>query len=413
MEKKIPEIRFKGFEGEWEEEKLGKIGDTFSGLTGKTKVDFGHGDGKYITYMNVFTNTIANPKMTEPIEIDKSQNAVKAGDVLFTTSSETPEEVGMSSIWVENAENIYLNSFCFGFRPKIKVDNNYLAYVLRSNKMRKKITFLAQGISRYNISKNRVMEIDLPIPLDEEQTQIGTYFQNLDSLISLHQCKYDKLLTVKKAMLEKMFPKEGADVPEIRFKGFEGKWEKKKFQENIVSIQIGTNLLGLTTNTGMPLLKMGNIQRGYFSFDKLEFLDEKIEVEKENIAYYGDFLFNTRNTLELVGKGATWTGESGKFSFNSNIARFIFNGINTIFFNYLYNTHGMINQVHSRAMGTTSVAAIYPRNLNSIEYSLPIIEEQTKIGTFFQNLDALITQHQKQLEKLKNIKKACLEKMFV
>ena len=139
--------------------------------------------------MNVFSNSVASPEMTEPVEIDERQNKVLAGDVLFTTSSETPEEVGMSSVWLENSDNTYLNSFCFGCRPSIPFDPYYLAYMLRSSSMRKKIAFLAQGISRYNISKNKMMDIEIPVPTMNEQMQVGGYFRNLDNLITLHQRK--------------------------------------------------------------------------------------------------------------------------------------------------------------------------------------------------------------------------------
>ena len=168
---------------------MGEVGETYTGLSGKSKDDFGHGSGKFITYMNVFSNPVASSNMTEAIEIDDSQNKVQFGDVLFTTSSETPDEVGMSSVWLENAENTYLNSFCFGYRPTTEYNPYYLAYMLRSSSMRKKITFLAQGISRYNISKNKMMDIEMPIPSIDEQKQIGEYFRNLDNLITLHQCK--------------------------------------------------------------------------------------------------------------------------------------------------------------------------------------------------------------------------------
>ena len=201
-------------------------------------------------------------------------------------------------------------------------------------------------------------------------------------------------------------------VPRIRFKGFEGAWEEKTFDQNILSIQTGTNLLGSITGKGTPLLKMGNIQRGSFSFERLECLDENAKVEPENIAHFGDFLFNTRNTLDLVGKGATWMGESGKFAFNNNLARFKFQGINTVFFNYLYNTSSVVMQVKARAMGTTSVAAIYPKNLNSLKYSLPTPAEQTQIGTYFRELDQLIDLHQRKHDKLVTLKKAMLQKMF-
>ena len=182
-----PQLRFAGFDDTWEQRKLGDMGSTFTGLSGKTKEDFGHGDAKFITYMNVFSNPIANLQMTETVEIDSKQNCVKAGDVFFTTSSETPEEVGMSCVMPENADNTYLNSFCFGYRPTERFDLNYLAYVLRSESFRKEMTFLAQGISRYNISKNKVMEVEIPVPSLDEQSKVGRYFSNLDHLITLHQ----------------------------------------------------------------------------------------------------------------------------------------------------------------------------------------------------------------------------------
>ena len=200
-----PEIRFKGFTDPWEQRKLGEMGQTYTGLSGKTKDDFGHGQARFVTYMNVFSNPISNPEMTEPIEIDPKQNEVEVGDVFFTTSSETPEEVGMSSILLEKRGKTYLNSFCFGFRPSEKIDSYYLAYMLRSESARAKITLLAQGISRYNISKNKVMEIAVSLPSLDEQKMIGQYFSQLDNLITLHQRELEKLQNIKKSMLEKMF----------------------------------------------------------------------------------------------------------------------------------------------------------------------------------------------------------------
>lgn len=200
-----PEIRFKGFTDPWEQRKLGEMGQTYTGLSGKTKDDFGHGQARFVTYMNVFSNPISNPEMTEPIEIDPKQNEVEVGDVFFTTSSETPEEVGMSSILLEKRGKTYLNSFCFGFRPSEKIDSYYLAYMLRSESTRAKIILLAQGISRYNISKNKVMEITVSLPSLDEQKMIGQYFSQLDNLITLHQRELEKLQNIKKSMLEKMF----------------------------------------------------------------------------------------------------------------------------------------------------------------------------------------------------------------
>ena len=203
--KKTPEIRFKGFTDDWEQRKLGEIGNTFTGLSGKTKEDFGHGDAKFVTYMNVFSNPIAASDKTESVEIDYKQNEVQYGDIFFTTSSETPEEVGMSSVWLENKENVYLNSFCFGYRPTEKNNPYYMAYMLRANNFRSKMILLAQGISRYNISKNSAMDIEIQVPKYDEQKSIGKIFYEIDNLITLHQRKYEKLKNIKQALLDKMF----------------------------------------------------------------------------------------------------------------------------------------------------------------------------------------------------------------
>lgn len=259
------------------------------------------------------------------------------------------------------------------------------------------------SVCRKNIVWEELYKQELPVPSIEEQTKVGEYFYSLDHLITLHQRKCEQTKNLKKYMLQKMFPQNGAKVPEIRFNGFTHDWEQRKLGDDLVSIHTGTNLLGSITNTGMPLIKMGNIQRGYFDTSKVEFLAENEQPDKADIVNYGDFFFNTRNTLELVGKGATWMKNSGEYAFNSNIARFELRNLDTIFFNYLYNTDYMTKQIHARAMGTTSVAAIYPRTLDSVEYLAPCMKEQQKIGAYFKQLDHLITLHQRQTDFYKKI----------
>ena len=201
----VPRIRFKGFTGDWEQRKLGEIGTTFSGLSGKAKEDFGHGEAQFVTYMNVYLNAVSDSSMTERVEIDDHQNKVQYGDVFFTTSSETPDEVGMASVWFGSKDNTYLNSFCFGFRPTKEIDPYYMAFMLRSDIIRRKIIILAQGISRYNLSKKQVMKIVVPLPELSEQYKIGAYLQSLDHLITLHQRKLDQLQVMKKFMLQNSF----------------------------------------------------------------------------------------------------------------------------------------------------------------------------------------------------------------
>lgn len=201
----VPEVRFADFTQQWKAKKLGELGSTYSGLSGKTREDFGHGNARFITYMNVFTNPIASSSMIEAVEQDQSQTPVKYGDILFTTSSETPDEVGMSSVWKYNIPDMYLNSFCFGYRLSQKVELDYIAYYLRSTVFRSNMKILAQGISRYNISKSQVMELPVQLPSLEEQAAIGEYFRNLDSLIDARRRRVAKLRDIKKACLDKMF----------------------------------------------------------------------------------------------------------------------------------------------------------------------------------------------------------------
>ncbi|MEB8174854.1 restriction endonuclease subunit S [Staphylococcus equorum] len=206
------ELRFKDEDGniypDWKEYVLGETGNTYSGLSSKTKEDFGYGNSYFITYMNVFKNTIAKANMIEKVNIQENekQNKVKYKDILFTTSSEVPEETGMSSIWLYKESNVYLNSFCFGFRVTCDdIEPIYLTRFLRSEKMRKQITILSQGSTRFNISKKEVMKLKIDVPNLEEQTKIVNFLSKYDSLIESQSNKIDLLKERKKGFLQKMF----------------------------------------------------------------------------------------------------------------------------------------------------------------------------------------------------------------
>ncbi|MFV4951589.1 restriction endonuclease subunit S [Lactobacillus delbrueckii] len=200
-----PAVRFRGFDEAWKQCKLGDVGQTYTGLSGKSKEDFGHGKARFVTYMNIYSNPVSDLNMVEPIEIDERQNEVQYGDAFFTTSSETPEEVGMASVWTGDEKHTYLNSFCFGYRPISKINPYYLAYMLNSQSLRRKIVILAQGISRYNISKKSVMEIPASLPSAEEQNRIGLIFKDLDQSITLYEHKLELLKRLKSSLLQNMF----------------------------------------------------------------------------------------------------------------------------------------------------------------------------------------------------------------
>lgn len=393
MSNKVPQIRFNGYSDAWEERKLGDVGNTFTGLTGKTKEDFGHGSAKFVTYVNVFQNPIATLDQLDAIEIDEKQNQVQKGDIFFTTSSETPEEVGMSSVWTHDTENVYLNSFTFGYRPRVSFDLNYMASMLRSPSIRKKITFLAQGISRYNISKTKMLEIEIPTPTLSEQEKIGSFFKQLDDTIALHQRKLDLLKEQKKGYLQKMFPKNGAKVPELRFAGFADDWEERKLGE-IFNYEQPTKYIVKSTEYddtfNTPVLTAGK------SF-LLGYTDEITGIKNATVenpvvifddfttgSHYVDFPFKIKSSAMKL------------LSLNDNSDNFYF------MFNTLKNIK-YVPQSHERH---------WISKFSEFEIYKPSQEEQQKMGSFFKQLDDTIALHQRKLDLLKEQKKGFLQKMF-
>ena len=381
-----PKIRFKGYTKDWEQRKLGDMGSTFTGLSGKTKEDFGHGDAQFITYMNVFSNPVANLEMTEAVEIDAKQNRVKKGDVFFTTSSETPEEVGMSCVMPENKDNIYLNSFCFGYRPTEKFDLDYLAYVLRADSFRKEMKFLAQGISRYNISKNKVMEVSIPIPNLEEQTMVGRYFSTLDHLITLHQRKCEQTKKLKKYMLQKMFPQNGAKVPEIRFDGFTYDWEQRKLGE-LGTVQTCKRIFkDQTSEKGdIPFFKNGTI-----GLEPDSYISREMYEEFRRLYPYPEVGDTLISVVGSIGRTAEYTGKDEYFQ-DSNVVWLKTDGsINKKFLKISY-------QVIKWLIEGSTVKHLYNDNILRSEIVMPVSQiEQAKIAEFFEELDHLITLHQRQ-----------------
>ncbi len=212
-------LRFKAPNGEdfpkWETKTLGEIGSTYNGLSGKTKDDFGSGF-PFITYKSVFDNSRVDTNRVEYVNVfissngvDKSerQNKVEYGDIFFTVSSETPNEVGMSSVLLDEIDNCYLNSFCFGYRlnDKVSFNPNFFQHYLRSSEMRKSISILGQGSTRYNISASNMMNLDITVPSIEEQTKIASFLSSLDGKIAHIQRQLTSFREFKKGLLQQMF----------------------------------------------------------------------------------------------------------------------------------------------------------------------------------------------------------------
>lgn len=413
MEKKqnVPALRFQGFSGEWESHYLGMLGVTFSGLSGKTKADFGHGQARFVPYLNVFNHPIADLQETEAIEIDDKQTEVKYGDIFFTVSSETPEEVGMSSVWLGNEKNVYLNSFCFGYRPTSTLYPFFMAFLLRSSSVRKEFVFLAQGISRYNISKNKAMGIGISFPLFREQCKIGDFFQNLDKFIDGQSHKVQKLQQFRQAMLMKLFPREGAAEPELRFRGFSGKWKSQKMKD------LGSFLKGKLYSkkniqtSGVPLILYGRLYTQYeLVIDEVDTFAVPYENSVWSIG--GEVIVPASGeTAEDIAIASVVKQKGILLGGDLNIIR-PNDTVSSVFLALSISYGHIHNELAKRAQGK-SIVHIHNSDLVQLDIRLPSIEEQKAIGDFFYRLDRYISLQQKKLERMQRLKAALLEKLFV
>ena len=208
--KTTPRLRFPEFQGRWKNKKLGTEGRFLPSLTGKSGEDFGVGVSAYITYMNVFTNTFVDNKILGLVDIKdgEKQNAVIKGDVMFTVSSETRKDVGMSSVLLEELENCYLNSFCtlFRFFKKNALNSLFLGYCLRQQTVRKYFANHTQGIIRFNLSRDIFKNLPFLVPDTTEQQKIANCLTSLDEIITAQSQKIATLKAHKKGLIQQLFP---------------------------------------------------------------------------------------------------------------------------------------------------------------------------------------------------------------
>ncbi len=411
-----PKIRLKGFDGEWDKKIMGDLGTTYSGLSGKSKTDFGNGNALYITFLNVLTNAIIDTSSFQNVDVRKGerQNEVKKGDLLFNTSSETPSEVGMCSVMGEEIPNLYLNSFCFGFRLNDRsIDSLFFAYLMRSPIGRRLMTLLAQGATRYNLSKSILYKAELQFPQTiSEQQSIANYFKSLDELIQSTTQKVASLKQLKEASLISMFPQGNETTPRVRFKGFEGKWEIKSlscFSKKVITKNANLKYKITLTNSA-----------DYGIINQLDFFDHDISNEDNTKGYYvvenDDFVYNPRISSNApVGPiNRNQLGYTGVMSPLYYVFRV--DGINKDFLSWYFST----NLWHKFMKDNGNSGARYDRLsiTDEVFVQMPItfpsnIHEQQHIASYFNALDTQITLQEQRLEKLKQLKSACLDQMFV
>ena len=292
----------------------------------------------------------------------------------------------------------------FSIKNQSEIDSDYLTVFFDTDRWHKGVSErAAEGARNHgllNISADDFFDIDIFLPVHkEEQVVIGSYLRHLDNLITLHQRKYDKLTNVKKSMLEKMFPKNGSNVPEIRFKGFSDAWEQRKFED------IAVRSSSISSESGLPRVEYEDIISGTGRLNKDIFAKES---DKTGIVFHkGDVLYGKlrpylQNWL-LPSFNGLAVGDFWVLQPQNADSSFLYRLIQSRQF----------DEVANQSTGTKMPRSDW-KLVSKTEFFIPsAIGEQAAIGAYFEQLDNLITLHQRELEKLKNLKKACLEKMFV
>lgn len=334
-----------------------------------------------------------------------SAKMVKVGDILFALYGATSGEVGRAKIIGA------INQAILAITPKNGYDAEFIMQWLRKNKKNITSTYLQGG--QGNLSGAIVQNLNIFESCYNEQKKIGILIQNLDTLIALHQCKHDKLCMFKKAMLEKMFTKVCADEPEIRFKDFAGKWNKNPLnyyldpstEKNYAGKYNKENVLSVSGEAGI----VNQIEFQGRSFAGASVANYGI-VHKEDVVY-------TKSPLKLNPYGII-KANKGRDGIVSTLYAVYKVKIMTCanFVDYYFCSDHRLNCYLKPLVNKGAKNDMKVTNENALlgKVTFPqIIEEQIKIATFFEKVDSLISLHQRELDKLKNIKQACLEKMFV
>jgi type I restriction enzyme S subunit len=318
--------------------------------------------------------------------------------------------VGRAIIFPED-NGFLLNQNLVKITPNQNNDGRFIYTQLLRERYAKYIENIERGnANQANIAISDLWKYVLKCPISKkEQTKIGNYFQQLDTLIAQHQQKHDKLLNLKKALLEKMFPKQGAPEPEIRFKGFSGDWEDKALGV-IADVRDGTHTSPQYYVDGYPFVTSKNVKNGYINYEDVQFISKYDfdEINKRSKVDINDILMGmigTIGNIALIRKIADFAIKNVALIKDKKLA-------NYLYVYYFLQTPIALKQLEDGVDGGTQ-KFISLSNVRNLFISLPDKIEQTKIGNYFEQLDTLISQHQIQLKKLGNIKQACLEKMFV
>ena len=398
-----PKIRFKGYQDDWEQRKLGDVSESYSGGTPSVGNKSYYGGSIPFIRSAEINSESTELFLTEEGLTNSSARMVYKGDILYALYGATSGETGRSRI------NGAINQAILAILPHDGYDSEFLMQWLRKSKQNITDVYLQGG--QGNLSGAIVKALDVNFPSLAEQWQIGNYFQSIDHLITLHQRKCDEAKKLKKFMLQKMFPQNGSRVPEIRFDGFTDDWEQRKLSEIAIRVT-EKNKNNEFTEPFTNSAELGIIsQKEYF---------EREIVNDENLdGYYivrkDDFVYNPRisGTAPVGPINRNRLERNGVMSPLYTVFRV--HDIADLYLEYYFKT---TNWHRFMKLNGDSGARFDRFTISSTQFmEMPIpypeVEEQKKIGAYFEHIDHLITLHQQKCDDLKNLKKYMLQNMFV
>lgn len=402
---KTPAVRFIGFAEDWEQRKLGEVSESYSGGTPSVGVKEYYGGQIPFIRSAEINSEITELSLTEGGLKNSSARLVDVGDILYALYGATSGEVGRARL--KGA----INQAILAIKPHAGYDSEYLAQWLRKSKHSIIETYLQGG--QGNLSGTIVKELSVDFPLLKEQQTIGNFFSQLDHLITFHQRKYEKLKNIKKSMLEKMFPKNGSNVPEIRFKRFTDAWEQRKFGDIVQTRRGLTYKPTDIEESGIRVLRSSNIDEDTFVYGVDDVFVNPYAVNIEPVRKNDILITSANGSSRLVGKHALIK----KISDGSAVhGGFMLLGRTK---NYDFVNASMSSSWYTKfinvfaAGGNGAIGNLNKNDLDEQVILIPDDAEQIKIGEYFAALDNLITLHHRKLKKLEQIKQAMLHKMFM
>ena len=399
-----PTIRFRGFDDEWEQRKLGDVIEKLTGGASIAPDDYVDVGYRTIPKGAVNSSGVADMSGCKNVSEDFFEKNISSktssGELVTSLRDLVPTAPNMGRIVriCGETEDFLMPQGVYSIIVKEKNSEDFLITYSNSPEYRKIIMAEKNGSTQVHIRNGEFLNIDIPLPSYEEQMKIGEHFKTLDHVITLHQRKCDETKKLKK----KMFPQNGSKVPEIRFKGFTDEWEQRKFGE-LGSVAMCKRIFKEQTSPvgDIPFYKIGTFGAEPDAFISRELFEEY----KEKFQYpkIGDMLISASGT---IGRTVEYDGEEAYFQ-DSNIVWFKHDErVDNSFLKCIY---GIIKW--SGIEGST-IKRLYNDNFLKTEFYMPSVAEQEKVGEYFANLDHIITLHQHKCEELKKLKKFMLQNMF-